>query len=195
MNIQAIGDFITKFPGSLSWPILIFFLAGKFSNQISNLISRITKLDVKGLSAEIESQKNTPQEIEDYKKIAQEAEKKYKVMEEKIRDLDVNAKNNITYYQIRYEFEKLYRLIFGTQLGILLFANLSPDKKVQVRTVLTQYQNSPISSSYPYNDYVNFLVASQLLQDAGNDEYLITKFGTLFLEYLTQNNIPLLKAN
>lgn len=102
---------------------------------------------------------------------------------------------DLNHIKALFHFERTYRLIFGSQINILLM--LEKNTKLS-RAILeavygrTFWANTP----YKFNEYMGFLVGNNLVNyDPSDDGYYLTELGRGFLQYLASNNIPLYKGN
>lgn len=97
---------------------------------------------------------------------------------------------------LMWHAEKVYRLIFGSQLGILQSLALSEPQGVTKFQVEQWYSKNPISANYPFENYIGFLKDNQLITfDSSLTTLHITPVGKYFLDYIEKNNIPPVRPN
>lgn len=92
-------------------------------------------------------------------------------------------------FQLAYSYQRIDRLIFGSQLEILLHLNTlsSPVPRDSVRPFYEQAvaEAPDFFSSYPFESYLGFLSSNGLIHDA-NGQLTITPEGRYFLVFLAQ---------
>jgi hypothetical protein len=101
-------------------------------------------------------------------------------------------------YLLFYHFEKIYRLIFGSQINILLDAEMNQGKIDLPKTVLMYRISGWNEKGYDIGNYTSFLLNMGLLNYTTGKMpkdcfYSLTPLGRSFLQYLRENNIPLNK--
>jgi hypothetical protein len=88
--------------------------------------------------------------------------------------------------QVNWENSRIARLIFGSQLEILLHLNTRPSESLEfVRTFYDRaVRNFPSTyNSYPFEQYLGFLEMTQLVIRE-NQQVWITPIGKAFLHYI-----------
>lgn len=102
-----------------------------------------------------------------------------------------------TQYLLFFHFEKIYRLIFGSQLNILLEAENNNGKIGLQRTVLFYRSSGWVEKGYDVGSYTMFLQNMGLLSYTTDSTpecyYSLTPIGYSFLQYLRENGIPFYK--
>lgn len=97
---------------------------------------------------------------------------------------------------LEFHSERVYRLIFGTQLGILQLLNMQELNGIAKFALGEIYKQNPISATYPFESYIGFLETNQLIKfNLLTNSYYITPFGKFFLGYLERNQIPPIRPN
>lgn len=198
----------------LKWPLLILIIILIFRKEIINLINRLTKLKYGGTSVEAqqqlvnENQENKKKSTVDkvlglYKEettnffqdfVKQDTDiEKLGTEKEKVQRL-INY--SITLY-IEKEFEKLYNLIFGSQIMIL--QQLNTGSKEDLTSLISYYnlaveQNPKFFGTYSYENYMGFLISYQLISKEG-EQIKITFLGIDFLKYMTETGKNFNKYN
>ena len=170
----------------------------EFKEEVKKLIPRI--INVKTPLVDITTESNQRK-----KQVGSKLNKKLKNINDNLKNADdVNKKllelNNKTsnerdIYLLQYYFEMTYRLIFGSQLYILV--NLEIQSCMHKKNIEDIYNNTIwILQNYPLNSYIQFLENSFLIEYKTDEEtYYITNLGRLFLNYLRTNNIDLINNN
>ena len=111
-------------------------------------------------------------------------------------------KTNYNALNVLYQFERIYRMIYGTQLSLLFLLRESlPDHK-KTRHILDFFYDDHVRltaamPNYSPNReaYYLFLTNSQMVELATEAEgYQLTAWGGLFLNYVEQQNLPRDKA-
>lgn len=96
-------------------------------------------------------------------------------------------------------FERIYSIIFGSQIRILQRLNHSitenvDDLKFYYENAVKIYPES--YKNYNYLDYLQFLIINRLVNfDQENNTLTITAFGQDFLRYITESNLSLERRN
>ncbi|HEY0786669.1 MAG TPA: hypothetical protein VGD62_12425, partial [Acidobacteriaceae bacterium] len=88
--------------------------------------------------------------------------------------------------QILYSFERLYRLIFGSQITAMRLLNLSgphPSKVLRPIYDKAVTQSPEYFSTYTFEAWLGFLLQSVAITRMDEDLYLITHLGRGFLEW------------
>lgn len=107
-------------------------------------------------------------------------ESPYKKMEIIVRDS--------TNYRIATEFERIYRIIFGSQMRLL--RNLDTCKQLSKKEIMKffkQEKRKMPDSDIEFEPWIRFLVSQGLLSYA-EDEYKITNKGRAFITYVAAMN-------
>lgn len=193
------ADRIFSFLETSFWPIIILLVIFLFKTELSNLISKGVVIILPGghelrfnepAPQQETTQKNPePKRIEDYKEI----EKQY---EEKIKELgkgQEELKTQLINAQIYLDFERIYRVIFGTQIDLLkrlrsIFPLGQPSKDTIFFFALTQ-RLFPVFANWTFAQYLNFLFTSNLIY-YDNGSYFVTDRGKAFLAYIEILNYP-----
>lgn len=179
----------------LTWPLTLIFCLKLFEHEIRNFIARLKSFSVPGgVGAEaFESQ----QKVEENKKIealALELDKKKNLEQFLIKTLDEKEKT-VKEYQLLLHFEKSYRLIFGSQLNILIQLRKQLADGLDIASVVLMYRASGwYERGYQIDSYFAFLTNSGFIEyNKEGNKYRITALGIVFLDYLQRENIPLNK--
>ncbi len=96
---------------------------------------------------------------------------------------------------LNYHFERVYRLIYGSQL-LILDSIRKMGTAMPLAVAETIYKNTPWSANYPFEQYLNFLEEAFLIERKTADNHKsieLLPMGYAFLEYLDENRIPLEK--
>ncbi len=102
--------------------------------------------------------------------------------------------NNTFDYQKLFYYEATYRLIFGSQIEILL--SMESEKSINIDKIIETYNKTQWQKiGYQFAHYLNFLlrISSLINFDSENNNYHLSKLGLDFLEYLRTEKIPLKK--
>ena len=94
----------------------------------------------------------------------------------------------IAAYAIKYEFEEIYRTIFGSQLSALEFVNSSTAgaelKLLEIFFRQGVAQAPDFYEKYSFDQWLQFLTANQPLVEKNDQQVQITLYGREFLKYL-----------
>jgi hypothetical protein len=83
--------------------------------------------------------------------------------------------------------ERLYRIIFGSQISVLKHLNLnSPANRVKMQTFYDEAKEKypQIYEPYPFEAYINFLKTQNLVNTPDDINYSITQLGKEFLQWM-----------
>lgn len=190
------------------YPVIISGFLFYFRDRIGGLIDRIksikgpggTEVDLedqiksqqKGINAE-QINLHLKQQISD--EIKKEVKGEYEEKIKKMGESEQQLKTVLTYTQIYLDFERIYRVIFGTQIELLkrLRANssLGEAKTDSIFFFVLNQKIYPILSSWNFELYINFLLDNDLVSFQNqNDYYFITDKGRAFLVYIEYLNFP-----
>lgn len=188
-NFKHIDKLIEFFKYSL-WPFVMITFIYLFRNNIGNLIDEITELDIFGNKARRNKLPNQQEIPGSVKKIPEE----YKGLYLEYKDKTENLSKNVSTLQkelmgknIELDFEKIYNVIFGSQLNLL---DLLTTTTTISLTNLTNYfqrvqQKNPIFvvSNWSLTDYIRFIDISKLIESVP-DGFQITLKGRMFMLYI-----------
>lgn len=92
---------------------------------------------------------------------------------------------------LQFHSERVYRLIFGSQIGILQWIEIQAEKGVSKAEIEAAYATNPISSIYPFESYIGFLINNGLIRyDPTTIAYFLLPVGKFFLLYIAGNGLP-----
>lgn len=132
-------------------------------------------------------QPTVPTSEEERKELEEQASKK---------EGETQTDNNTPPWLLMYHSEVVYRLIFGSQIGILQWLTTNEHQGVPKSQIEAAYAKNPISATYPFENYIGFLINNQLVRlDASSTTLHITPVGKFFLDYLAKNQIPPVRPN
>jgi hypothetical protein len=95
--------------------------------------------------------------------------------------------------QISYAIERMYRLIFGSQIRILKLLNVySPTRVIDIKLIYEEAKaESPkVFEVYSFEAYLNFLTSSNLIGTSDAQSYSISPFGKAFLQWMVMEGLP-----
>lgn len=183
-------DKIIEFLKISWWPIVLLFIIFLFKEEIHDFINDISELDIFGNKAK--RQKNPPiQENQLTKEL--DVSKEYKEINEQYKTIisslgnDVNIlKNQIANKEIELDLERIYNVIFGSQIFILKY--LTTANLVGLNDLAKYYEtvqkNNPVLQNWGIDQYLSFLISSQLIEPATSGGFQITPKGKLFIIYI-----------
>ncbi len=94
-------------------------------------------------------------------------------------------------------YERLYRVIFRSQIELLRFLAGQPNRQARVSELMPFYQQAVtrglLAAAYPFENYLNFLRTSLLIQWTGpgvgqEPVVTLTRWGGEFLDYIANSN-------
>ena len=178
----------------LSWPVitlaLVIFFIKLFKDPISDFIRRLIKGEAYGVKFQASSPAEQKKEAE--KKEAEEIPQiqSENELERYVKDNPKEAIKNIIDISRKFRFERIFNIIYGTQINLLVHLNTkgeTGDKYIN----LFSYYNDYIARSRLYSakieDYFGFLHSMQLIEFFGegtNFSVRITPEGAHFLSYI-----------
>jgi hypothetical protein len=106
---------------------------------------------------------------------------------------DTASNRLVRYWAAAWSFERIYRVIFGTQVRVLQKANVAP---VPLATVQEQYEASRAlgNKQQSFENYVGFVVSNTLLAANADQTFAITPVGRFFLTYVATEGYSVDKA-
>lgn len=199
--------FFTKFLGVLFILSLSYMANNWFVYFISIIIIATLVTELQFLEMLIALIWNRPQYIEgrfeELQKQQDEKETKSKLSEIEViaektgEELRVE-KAEKNQYLLFYHFERVYRLIFGSQIRILLSAEQNSDQ-ISLPLAIMFYRDSGWNEKgYDAGNYTMFLLNMGLFTYKSGKMpedcfYILTLLGKSFLRYLRENDLPLNK--
>jgi hypothetical protein len=183
-------------------PAIIIWLVKKYDLEVSNFISRIIKFTTPGglsFDAAQEQQEEEKKEDNELETLAREIETSQNVRDKLFELLEETNKTKEEVTLLLF-FEKIYRLIFGTQLKLLNNMILSDGKCSLTMAIISHRASGWNEKGYDFNNWIGFLTKQNIITyvSGTNQEdcyYEITNLGKLFMSYLALNKISLNKPN
>ena len=118
-------------------------------------------------------------------------------------ETDVNKlKGDYGTLYVLYQFERIYRVIYGTQLAFMIALRGAPNRTLPEVSLTPSYdlhvQRTAGEANYttPTREvYVSFLISSEMITfDDQAQTYQLTDWGFLFLNYMNQQGLSFTKA-
>lgn len=193
------ANYVFNFIENSFWPIIALIFIFLFKGQISTLISKGIVIILPG-GQEVRLNQDTPSqqsaetqpkktEIKDYELIEDQYKEETKKLGEDVEKLKTELVNT----QIFLDFERIYRVIFGSQVNLLkrlrsisLLGELNRDT---IFFFVVNQRIFPVFSSWTFDQYLNFLLVNGLIY-FNNERYFITDKGQAFLAYTEFLNLP-----
>jgi hypothetical protein len=99
---------------------------------------------------------------------------------------------HLAIYQLLYATERIYRIIFGSQIAILKYLNFQGE--TDIYKVRTFYEEAKakfplLYEKYRFATYLHFLTSSNLVATIDNITYVITPLGKEFLQWMIAQGI------
>lgn len=184
-----------------SWPIITLILVISFINlfkePISDFFHRLIKGEAYGVKIQASSPTEQKKEAEDIPQKQPENE-----LESYVKDNPKEAIKTIINLSRGYRFERIFNIIYGTQVNLLIHLNTKGESGNKYINVLSYYNDYIARSrlrSAKIEDYFGFLHSMQMIEFFGeytNLSMRITPEGADFLSYIrseyptTFNNRP-----
>jgi hypothetical protein len=99
---------------------------------------------------------------------------------------------------LTWEFEVIYRIIFGSQITALEFLNSGPQQREALRSFysVAAAHNPAFFEHFDFDHWLAFLETRQLVMAGpGPGLISISEYGRMFLGHLVQQGLPLLRPN
>jgi len=189
-------DFVANVASS--WPLAILILGTiflvRFKAEIAELMGRVRGAQTPIGTLTLALQSELSEEM-------QQAKRDFEVLQQQLTESGeslTTAQENVTEYARAWQYEVLYRRIFGTQIAVLQGLNSFP---TIAKDQLLPFHNQHLilarafdqTYNYSVDDYLGFLVTEgTILQVA--DQYAITDWGRGFLTYLIGAGVALTKS-
>ncbi len=173
----------------LVWPVIILIFISLFKENIAKFIDETewmnfgkNKIKRKLLTQDVIKSKDEIDILEEYKGLKTEYKGMINAMGNDIESL----KKELTNKKIEIEFERIFRVIFGSQLSLL-------DSLLHMRKInffrIQEYFQMVQKNNYPLrvwnlNEYLDFLIKNQLIVPDNGDGYKITIKGEAFMFYI-----------
>lgn len=212
-GIQAY-QIILEYLRVLAWPTATLSIVWYFRKELSALLNRIQDIKYKDWTLNAPNQITLTDEISEdvkdkIKETIQEKREEIKSKEtlppspskEQLQSQVDALLTQVATVQSAFRFERIYNLIFGTQ--IMTLQNLKKNVGGMWHVALASWYEDvraqdPTLKNYPFSDYIGFLLNAKLIQSIESPKgrmYIITDLGTDFLEYIEKSRYPKFKPH
>jgi len=201
---ETIALTILEYLRVVIWPFTILILTLTFKNKIAGLIDRINEWDIpiigkgkaQAVNEAFQQQENAIQkdvlhknnDDEDFKAIIDAKENELS----NLKNNNVQLIDLLTQAQIELDFERIYNIIFASQIDLLLKISNFPNVEVAYVTdhfSKVQQAGYYVLKSWSLREYLRFLLDNQLLQISDDVQNVsITQKGRAFIYYLSKMN-------
>lgn len=185
---------VVQYLDTLKWPLLALVVYVLLRNELPDVIKRITSIGRDGVVLTPSPQYQPSQSDEDEEIREATNDTTYDVSDPKDRQ------ELLKQAPIALALEKIYRIIFGSQIAALLrlAAFDTGLKSAQLQEFYDSHtKRMPRTSNKNIHDLLAYPSSVSLIEyNHSTDTYQITNIGRLFLEYLQSENIsdPILKS-
>lgn len=198
---DALAKNILEYFRVLAWPVVVLLIAFTFRVNIAQLIERVDEWEIpfvgkgKAHGALAQQQEVIKTDVvvaqnegEDFKAIVTAKESEITAL----RDNSQQLVDKLTRAQIELDFERIYNVIFASQIDLLLKINNFP--QVEFAYIADHYTKAQQASILILKDwnvfqYIQFLITNQLIEYKVDTLMVsITQKGRAFLSYLTIMN-------
>jgi hypothetical protein len=197
------SDKLLEYIKVLIWPLFAFYFVRQYKSEVGDLINRIISFPtpfgnmyaiqqpIDKPFSKIEYSKSTIESTKvDEKKVGDDINLLKKELEMKNKQIIDERKNGFGYY-LKHQFEKAYRVIFGSQISILLALEFANKNIMSHEAVHKIYEVSEFHSTYSFSDYISFLLSFGFITfDGINITYTLSGTGQEFLNYLRKEKLP-----
>ncbi|MFA6097638.1 MAG: hypothetical protein WC788_08520 [Candidatus Paceibacterota bacterium] len=163
-NSHELSQDILEYLKVLIWPLVILLIVYLFKSNIADLIGRIEEWEAPfigkgkthGVNPQQEIAKTFPRdEGKDFKMVIDAKEKEISAL----KDNEQELVDKLTRAQIELDFERIYNLIFASQIDLLLKVNAFG--KVEFAYVLDHYSRAQQASAsllkdWTFSQYIKF---------------------------------------
>lgn len=195
---------ILDFLRVLIWPALALFLVFWFRRELSEFIDRVWRVKFPGGEVEAETQKDLQESDEDFEdaegalakdgELLGEMEKQY---EARYAELEQNTQKliqELSLKELQLEFERIYNVIFGSQIRLLELVRTKPDG-ADWHCLSAYYEqvkrtNPGSFTNWAVDQYLQFLLTRKLIELDPAGYHRLTEKGSSFLSYLTNLKYP-----
>ncbi len=182
----------------LIWPLLVFSCICYFKTDISNFINRVCQFKISGVEIIAEQQKETQLESKSQidtktaaesipSKLISDLVKNFRTEYNNITNEKNKLLNDIAVRDIIIDYERIYNIIFGSQINLLEYLK-NQQSGLPRREMELFFENvkkyNYIFVDWNLNNYINFLVQQKLIEPFGVS-YQITPKGSSFLTYIS----------
>ena len=181
---------ILQYIDVLKWPAIVLLVLVLIKPHLPSLMTRITEFAFAGMGAKFKENPQPQPTIEGAEEASAEIEQQTPSGQTSSPPADL-----LDNVEVKYLFEKIYRLIFGTQITALKrladhhsglhendFNNLLEQHRAQLAPTNNGYTDVRGLLSYPANNYL-------LELNPSTSVYHLTELGRLFLRYLSDEGI------
>lgn len=188
----------------VSWPVAVTLIALLFKKEIADLIGRLTNAEFPGgkiqaaqpgASGPQDDNVSTPspQSKELIEDIRRDYEERFKNYEENHKTTINLLFDEISKKELELEFERIYNVIFGSQirlLGLLLPRGELGLPRKFVDSFFREIQKVwPSLSTWSTDSYLEYLInATKIIEVTPTGNYKITPKGEEFLIYISSRN-------
>jgi hypothetical protein len=178
------------------WPMVTTVLLITFKDHLSHLINRTINAKFPG-GIELSIPQETSYETNNPQEAVKKSEEIIKQQKEEIEKQDLTHDQlvmHISRQNIVIDFERIYNLIFKSQIDLLWHFQNTKQVGLNQSTIEKYFQTlqaaSPtIYANWTWQDYINFLITRSLIvMNQENGNFIITDYGSAFLEYLAAMN-------
>lgn len=183
---------ILRFLEIAVWPFLVAVALFYLRKEIKALLDRIKSVSAAGLTFDTVASQKGQEALEDNLKVLAEEVKRHKNIEEQLLKLNEETVQSRLAYQLAYHFERAYRLIFNSQLTVLIALSRSPEPGMNMALLQAIHRRTLLAATYSYDNWIGFLLNSQfILYRPQTDTYALSELGFMFINYLSENHLSL----
>jgi len=212
MAVASASSLVLDYVRALVWPVLVaailaYFL-GRYRDNVGGLIDRINSL--KGpLGTAVGFDPAQPQQqldasaaetlIDEQEELIESVRHEYeeRLAEEQVQQAELTSYllNELAAKELQVDFERIYRVIYGTQVAALRALRAAPAglPRAAVEAPLEQAKQSSIELLRPrvtFADWFGFLERNDLATAGDDGLYRITPKGVGFLTYIEGLGYP-----
>lgn len=174
---------ILQYLEALKWPIILITISVLFRGYIPGLIDRMSEFGPGGAKFRPSPQQVSSGEEQEIRAATQAP------------SVDLSSsdgrKQALENESLRYALEKVYRIIYQSQIDVLVRLAAIPNGQVK-DDMIELYKNHCAASqtTWSFEEYMKYLeINSFVSKDADTSRYKITDIGRLFVDYLNEEGL------
>lgn len=178
----------------LIWPSIVFLLIITFKSNFSGLLDRIAEFSLPGgvsgivhplVQQKLTTEVNTLEDTAQFKELLKD-----KIIE--VTTVNTNLANELSIKEVELDFERIYNIIFASQIDLLL--KMNNFSNVKFMYIEEHFNKVKQVSEVVFNDwntmqYIYFLIDTKLIEYFSDSSLAqMTLKGKVFLQYLSARN-------
>lgn len=189
--MKIIFDTLFIYLDSLKWPITLGVFGYYFRSELKQIFKNGFFLKHGTTELNFPQINQNPAEEKNNEEIEKTTESKTQEEIQNLLDDNKDKDNQIFKFKLEKHFEYTYRIIFKSQINLLLKMQAITDgfSPLQIGSYFQDIQNSfPILKNSSADQYLKFVLDQNLIdRDSTTGKIKLTPIGNLFLQYIILN--------